>query len=658
MSSINLILIAVTALFLSGFASLFFSRRSNIGQIVTVIIFVAGSVSGIAGTVLSYFEASTPVFIINWQIPFGEFCIAVDNISTVFLLLIFIVTPLGAIYGLGYWRQKEHQDNGRKLGIFYGLLSSSMAMVVISRDAVIFLICWEIMAISAYFASTVDNHDKEVRSAGWIYLISTHIGTLFLFAMFALLKKSTGSFSITGAEKPILFSSAIFIMSIIGFGFKAGIVPLHIWLPGAHSGAPSHISAVMSGVMLKMGIYGIIRVTNIISTKELWQGATLLVIGIITGLTGIIYALSQRDIKRLLAYSSIENIGIIISGIGLSLIGRSLGRYELIVLGMSGAFLHIINHGFFKSLMFFGAGGIIHTAQTRDMEKMGGLLKKMPFLGILFILGAVSICALPPLNGFISEFFIYIGFFKSITESNGTVFIVGGIGAVSLAMIGAIAVATFIKILSTVFLGSPRTEQIANAKDHTKRSMIFPMLLLMIFCFIISLYPSSVVYILDKALNCWLTGENSIPSLTSLVPLSRISSVGIIVLISAIFLYIVIKLKTHFGKSKKGVTWDCGYAKPDSRMQYTGNSFSQNLVHQFRFILLPKSTQVKITKLFPKKTLFTTSVFDLLLNRVIIPFFSLCEKYLPWVRVFQQGQIQAYVLYILLAVILLFIFIR
>ncbi len=657
-NSINLILLAIIMIFLSGFVSLFFSKRSNVGQIITVIIFILGSLTGLFGTILSYLEIDTSMLIIKWQIPFGEFSIAVDNISSIFLLLIFIVTPLGSIYGLGYWRQKEHSDNGKKLSIFYGILSSSMAMLVISRDAILFLICWEIMAISAYFAATVENHDKEVRSAGWIYLISTHIGTLCLFAMFTLLNIANGSFAMNVINKPVLFSSAIFILALIGFGFKAGIVPLHIWLPGAHSGAPSHVSAVMSGVMLKMGIYGIIRILTIISAKELWQGITILIIGLITGLTGIIYALSQRDIKRLLAYSSIENIGIIISGIGLSIIGKSLERIDLTILGLAGAFLHIFNHGFFKPLMFFGAGSIIHTTHTRDMERMGGLLKKMPLVGTLFILGSIAICALPPLNGFISEILIYTGFFKAITESKEIVAIIGGIGAVSLAMIGAIALASFVKILSTVFLGSPRTEDLSNIKDHTKKSMLFSMIILIILCFVISLYPLSFVYIIDKALKLWYNSETILTSLKSFVSLDWIAFLGIVVLIASILLYIIIKLKIYLSESKKSFTWDCGYAKPNSRMQYTGNSFSQNLVNQFRFILLPKVSDVRITKLFPKKTIFTMNVYDVLLNRIITPFFLLCEKYFPWVRILQQGLIQVYVLYIFLIVIILFIFIR
>ena len=370
---------------------------------------------GLCGVVMSLMSATVPTLRLPWFLPWGQFSVTIDSISILFLVPVFVVPAMGSIYGLGYWKQSEHPSNGHQLGLFYGLLAGSMAVVCIARDAALFLIAWEVMAIAAYFAATVDDDNPEVCRAGWVYLVATHVGTLCLIAMFALWRHATGSFALEAVEGMSAgYAGTIFVLALIGFGFKAGFIPLHVWLPGAHANAPSHVSAVMSGVMLKMGIYGIFRMTSLLPSTGWWWGGALLAIGAVTGIAGIAFAIGQNDLKRLLAYSSIENIGIITIGLGLAMFGRSHNRVDLVMLGVGGAMLHMWNHALFKSLLFFNAGAIIHAAHTRDMDQLGGLAKRMPRVMLLFAVGAVSICALPPLNGFVSEWLLYVGLFRTL----------------------------------------------------------------------------------------------------------------------------------------------------------------------------------------------------------------------------------------------------
>src|SRR5262249_9358993 len=339
------------------------------------------------------------------------------GLSAIFLVPVFLISLLGNVYGLDYWKQTAHPENGRKLRLFYGLLTAGMALLVIARNSILFLFGWEIMALSAFFLVTTEDNDTEVRAAGWVYLVATHVATLCLFALFALLRMAGGSFALTplaeGSVTPAL-ATAIFVLALVGFGLKAGIMPLHIWLPGAHAAAPSHVSAIMSGVLIKMGIYGLVRVTSLLPTPPLEWGTTVLVLGAVSGVLGVAFAIGQHDLKRLLAYHSIENIGIIAMGLGLAMIGRTLSRPDWVLLGLAGVLLHVWNPALFKALLFLSAGSVIHATHSREIDRLGGLAKTMPWTALSFLVGAMAICGLPPLNGFVSEFLIYLGMFGTL----------------------------------------------------------------------------------------------------------------------------------------------------------------------------------------------------------------------------------------------------
>ena len=383
-----------------------------------------------------------------------------------------------------------HPENGRKLRFFYGTLTAGMALVVIARNGVLFLFGWEIMALSAFFLVTTEDGVREVRRSGWIYLVATHVAALCLLALFSLLRAASGSFSLEPLQANSLTpagtmypwsATAIFVCALVGFGLKAGIMPLHVWLPGAHANAPSHVSAIMSGVMIKMGIYGLVRVLGAAAAPPLAWGYTVLGLGVVSGVLGVAFAVGQHDLKRLLAYHSIENIGIIVIGLGLALIGRTLARADWIVLGLGGALLHVWNHALFKSLLFFSAGSVIHATGTREIDRLGGLAKAMPRTSLAFLVGAVAICGLPPLNGFVSELLIYLGLFGTLGIGEGSACPLAAFAAPALALIGGLAVACFVKVFGAVFLGSARTE-VARHAHESAGSMLGPMGVLMGCC--------------------------------------------------------------------------------------------------------------------------------------------------------------------------------
>ena len=431
-------------------------------------------------------------------------------------------------------------------------------------------------------------------------------------------------------------------------------MPLHVWLPSAHANAPSHVSAVMSGVMLKMGVYGIIRMTALLPVPAIWWGGTLLILGTITGVAGIAFAIGQNDIKRMLAYSSIENIGIIMIGLGLALLGRSLNQPEWILLGLGGSLLHVWNHSLFKSLLFFNAGAIIHAAHTRNIDQMGGLAKRMPRVMVLFVVGAVAICALPPLNGFASEWLIYNGLFSTLGFGSEPGFPVAAIAAVPLAMIGALAVACFVKMLGTVFLGTGRCESVNHAHDPSA-SMIIPMAAMAIGCICIGLFPMIAIGGLDNAARMWASLPDQTVLLTTVAPLGWITKMNLVFIVLVGMIALALKKLIRAKVISEAGTWDCGYAQPTTRIQYTGSSFGQILVNLFAFILWPKTHWPAIRGFFPRAAHFKIIVPDTVLDRLVLPLFNTAGRYLPSLRVLQQGQTHFYVLYILIIVIILLI---
>ncbi len=640
-----IILIALIIAVISGIIGLIFNKKSNTGNIISAVLMCISGIIGLYASLSGFFQPSIAITTSIWK-SIGIIVIGIDKLSSFFLVLIFLIGTMGSLYGISYWKQSEHPENAHYLRLFWGFIVSGMSLLVIARDAFSFLLGWEIMALSAFFLISTENKKEECKKNALLYLISTHICTLSIFGLFIFWKSVTGSFllfPLKDEQISQLANNILFFIAFFSFGLKAGIIPFHFWLPDAHANAPSHVSAILSGVMIKMGIYGILRITLLLQTPPAIWGITVLFFGLVSGLLGVVFAIAQHDIKKLLAYHSIENIGIILMGFGIALLGKTLNKPEWFALGMAGCLLHIWNHGIFKPLLFFGAGSILHSTGTRDIESLGGLAKRMPATAFLFFIGSVAISGLPPLNGFISEFFIYNGFLKIITANISYLGIIV-ISVAILAIIGALATACFVKVNSIVFLGMPRNQKYSNSHE-SPIIMIIPMLILGLLCFVIGVFPLIITPIIDS-----IIGK---PFLTDILPFKILSLISIILIgfILLITLFYLLKIK----KAKKSVTWDCGYAKPDSRMQYSASSFAEGITKTFDWALKGHEIKPKINTFFPTKTDYKSHVNELVLDRLILPLYKKIKKIFSFFNRFQQGMIQYYVLYIVIFVAILLI---
>jgi hydrogenase-4 component B len=642
----SLIVLAIALTAASGLISFAFPRESAHGQRVSTLFVVLGSLSGLAGAGMGLFGQASESLIFPWP-AVGDSLVGLDPLGAFFLVPVFLIGALASIYGLGYWPQKGNRRTGRSLQFFFGLMVAGMALLVVARHALAFLFGWEGMALSGFFLINTESRRSECRRASFIYFIATHLGTLALFGMFALWHRATGSFDLTPASSGSLSSGAmtgIFLLALLGFGLKAGVMPLHFWLPGAHATAPSHVSAMFSGVMLKMGIYGILRVLWLVPDQPASWGALILALGAVSGLLGVVFAIAQHDMKKLLAYHSVENIGIILMGLGVAMLGRASGHQELFVLGMAGCLLHVWNHSLFKSLLFFGAGSAVHATGTRRIDRLGGLGKAMPWTSAFFLVGAVAICGLPPLNGFVSELFIYLGLFRGLA-GGGAGYSIAAIVAPCLALVGALAIACFVKVCGVSFLGIARSPEAERAKE-SPRSMLIPMAALVVACAFIGLAPFLLVPVLDSVLASW--GPAS-PSLGSVTSLGFVSMASVATVLIAGILALILAAKP----ARRTITWDCGYARPTSRMQYTASSFARGIVAMFGWVLRPREEIGRLPGHFPEAAEMEGEVDEAVLDRAITPFFRMVERLSRWFHRFQAGIVQQYVLYIFIALALL-----
>lgn len=654
-----IIVIASAALFvLSGLAALFLNRFPKLSNYVGSTGAVIASLCGIASLIYIFANNSYADFSIPWQAPFASFSLAIDPLSLLFLFPIYVLALLAAMYGAGYLSHYYGVKNIGNSWLLFNILITSMIFVVTARNSLLFLFSWEIMTLSSFFLVLFEGEKEESHKAAFLYLVLAHIGTFFLLIMFILIGNISGSFDFDKVRiiSSGIIPSVIFILAVIGFGAKAGFIPIHIWLPEAHPAAPSHVSAIMSGVMIKTGIYGIIRILTFLGTPPLWYGYLIIAIGIVSGILGVLFAMAQHDIKRLLAYHSIENIGIIAMGIGLGVLGMGLNNPILASLGFAGGLLHVINHAFFKGLLFLGSGAIWRETGTREIDVLGGLIKKMPVTAFCFLIGAVAISGLPPLNGFISEFLVYFASFKSIFGDRATVF-VSLASIASLALIGSLAAACFSKAFGIIFLGEPRGAHSAKAREPGIL-MLAPMVILAALCVLIGLSGPYIVGIFGKA----ISDVTKIPMdliNTSLAvtigPLSHIVAVVLILYLGILLLALFRSALLKKRDVKKVVTWDCGYDSPGPSMQYTASSFIQPIVDFFRGVLLTHKTPPNINKYFPGEAAFKTETSDVFKDKIFSPALYIARRIARGFTFFQQGRLQFYVLYILFTLVILLI---
>ena len=593
----------------------------------------------------------------NWSVPGGSFSFGLDALSAFFCLPVILIAPLAMIYGGAYFAHET-----RVLGkhwLFYNILCASMLLVISARNGLAFLLVWELMALSSFFLVIWEDDQAEVRRAAWIYLIATHIGTVALLIFFAVLGSLSGSldFSVmSGSHSRGITTVVLFMLAVFGFGAKAGFIPLHVWLPEAHPAAPSHVSALMSGVMIKTGIYGILRALILIGEPAAYMGWILVVIGIISGIGGVLYALAQHDLKRLLAYHSVENIGIIILGLGSGVLGIVWKQPALALLGFGGGLLHVLNHAIFKSLLFFGAGSVVHGSGTRNIEALGGLFKTARVTGICFLIGAAAISGLPPFNGFISEFYIYFGGISSISSGAPGPVILAALLMASLALIGGLALACFAKAFGIVFLGESRTEQAARAVESSFQMRI-PMLILSFLCILIGMLAPLTVYLINPAVKLLTGSEMSL--VAPVGGLVRTLAIVALTLSLFIFLFTLGYLVRHrLRKARPDTTagtWDCGYAAPTARMQYTASSFASPITSLLASELGTRIKGKEVSGYFPESASYHSETPDIATEKFFEPLFRLVDRLVSPIRRVQHGNLNGYLLYIALVLVLLLV---
>ncbi len=650
-TSLELVAIASALVAFSGLPGLLVPAGTRAAQRVATWFHVLGCVLGVSAAALALAgNAATAKF--DWPLPGGGLTFALDRLSAFFLVPVFVVSGLGSVYGEGYWAEAHHPKNGRKLRFFYGLATAGLALVMVAGDAWSFLVGWEIVSLAAFFLVTTDQDDAAALRAGWIYFVSAHAGTLILFAMFALLRDATGGWLLAPSaalgSSPLL--TPILLLALAGFGLKAGVIPLHVWIPGAHAGAPSHVSALLSGVVLKMGIYGLVRVLSMLPSYPTWLGLALVALGVTSGVLGVVMALAQHDLKRLLAYHSIENIGIILIGLGVGALGMAQHRLDWAALGFAGGLLHVWNHAAFKALLFHAAGAVIHATGTREIDALGGLFRRMRFTGAAFLVGAVAICGLPPLNGFVSEWLISLASFRALTGASGGAPMLGAaVAAPALALIGALAVACFVKAFSAVFLGTPRGPHATREVADASLSMRFSMGALALCCTVIGLWPNGATAVSRRAAEALLGAQGGATPSAGLDALSGMP-LFLFGLIAAVGVAGMVLMRP----TALATTWDCGYASGSGRIQYTASSFAEMLVRLFRWAVLPDEHRPRLNGPFPAAgSRFESHAPDPVFDRALLPLFARGRSLLGLLHVIQAGRIQTYLLYIAVTLVVL-----
>ena len=592
----------------------------------------------------------------------GDVLIRVDELSAWFILIINFTCVTGVFYGSGYLKAYDNSSKKLRLHwILFVLFQLSMVWVCMLHHGLAFLIAWEIMSLSSMMLVIFDANNPKTIKAGINYLVQMHISVVFLTIGFIWIYFQTGSFSFDAFSTYFGSNNNIwlFLVFFVGFGLKAGFIPLHSWLPHAHPAAPSHISGVMSGVIVKLGIYGIFRIASYLRSDYLVLGEIIVTISILTGLYGILNAAMHRDFKKMLAYCTIENIGIIGIGIGIGLIGLGNNVPILYFLGFGGALLHVLNHSLFKSLLFYSAGSVYQQTHTRDMEKLGGLIKSMPRTAVLFLIGAIAIGGMPPFNGFISEFLIYSGLIEGIKLQSMSEIILMVLTLAGMSIIGGLSILTFTKTFGTIFLGTQR-QPLPHKPHEVSSLMLIPQYVIISVMLSVAIFPQLYLQVIGNL----LSGFNRsfvIPQpieFANYISIMQSISMYSLLFIGIILTFWGIRAVMLVGKSQViGATWGCGYTAPTSKIQYTAKSFSKSLSKTFNFIVIERKQyeELKAGEIFPKDKKYSShyhDFFDLHVIRVISNQLIYAANYFKFI---QNGRIQSYVLYGIVFILSIFI---
>lgn len=625
---------SIFSLFLSGISSL-------ISSWLAILAFFENKQAGFFGIKDAYFSV--------------YYCI--DSLAAFFIILINTIVLIASIFGIGY--MKKHSDNS-KLNLHYfafSILHISMLLICIIQSFVPFLIFWELMAISCFLLILFDTKNKEVLRSAIHFLVQMHICMIILLVAMLWIIGSTGVTTFDALK--IYFSThnnlGMFMLFFIGFGIKAGFVPLHSWLPKADSSAPDHVAAVMSGVAIKLGLYGILRTLSFVQSEKYEIGVFLIIISLITGLYGIFNAIVQKDMKKSLAYSSIENIGIIGLGIGIGFLGIAVDNFTLGFLGLAGAILHILNHAMFKALLFLGTGNIFNQTETTNMQVLGGVIKKSPITSVTFLIGALAICGLPPFNGFISEFLIYDGIISEFNKGNVSIDVLLLVSLFSISLIGGLAIFNFTRIYGIVYLGNARSTNCEKIQE-VHPIMYCSQFIIISIILTISFFSSFYLKFISTIIATYMPHYHTIP-FAALAPQNEVVVVLLVLISSVIVMFFIRKFVVQSNGESYSSTWGCGYVGETHKMQYTASSFSESF-EKLAVISLLKKTNFKNlekTDVFPISRTYAQTNEDIIEEKIIDPPITFIQKKLKNFAIFKSGNTQTYVWYAFLFILALFI---
>ncbi|MEX2147429.1 MAG: hydrogenase 4 subunit B [Candidatus Rokuibacteriota bacterium] len=660
-----LLLLVTVAVYAAGAgAALVLGGRA--GRAVVAACAVAGAASGMVLGARCLWGGVTPAFSASF-LPLADLALRVDGLSAFFLVVIGLVGAAAAVYGFGYSAAYEGRYSLRLLGAMLNVLLLSLSVQVMADNALTFLLAWEAMSLAAYLM-VLTEHDRPgtIAAARW-YLAMTHVGFAALVAMFLLMSAGdlTTSFSaMRGASLTPGVRDAAFALALLGFGTKAGLVPLHVWLPMAHPVAPSHVSALMSGVVIKMGVYGVVRVVvDLLGGGPAWWGGLVLGLGTVSALLGVLYALMEHDLKRLLAFHSVENIGIIFIGIGAGLMFHSFGLPTLSALGLVGGLYHTINHACFKALLFFGAGSVLHAVGTRNMELMGGLITRMPRTAFFFLIGACAIAGLPPLNGFVSEWLVFQALLGGAAIPEPEVALIMPIAVAMLALTSGLAAACFVKAFGISFLAIPRSRQAEHAHEVAP-SMQLGMAVLALPCIVLGLAPSFFVRLFGAAVPG--AGRPAAELTFTLgLPLRVPGTVGEMsppllalgLAFGVLLILLGFRLAGIDRRPRVGDTWGCGRIGQTPRMEYTATAFAEPLRRVFAELYRPtKDLSIDFhpaSKYFVQSIEYRSEIHPWFERVLYDPLVSLCQHLGAWARRLQGGSVHLYLMYMALALLVL-----
>ncbi len=662
-SALSLIVAAIVAWL--AIAALGIARPRNLVYVGRVL-FSAGAAVGIALAIVAFVAIGDlpQSTVLPLGLPDLPFHLRLDSLSAFFLVLLGAVGAGISVYSVGYFRSSEGTAPGL-MCLQYHVFLAAMALVLLADDAYLFMVAWETMALASFFLVTTEHRIPEIRRAGFLYLLVAHIGAIGILLCFGVLQGGNGDYTFGNMRSVVLggtWPTIAFFLALFGFGAKAGLLPLHIWLPEAHPAAPSPVSALMSGVMLKTAIYGMLRITfDLLNGQLWWWGVIALALGLATALFGVIFAAVQIDMKRLLAYSSIENIGLIVAGIGLTILFKAYGKTLFAAITLSAVLYHALNHAFFKSLLFLATGSVLHATRERSLGKLGGLIHRMPWVAWLALVGTLSIAGLPPLNGFVSEWLLLQAFLFTPSLPQSFINMLVPVAAAAVVLAAALGAYVMVKFYGVIFLGRPREPNLAYAHDAGIFERI-GMSWLALGCVVLGLFPVHVIAVLDR-INAMLIGStvgHQGAHWWLLAPInpdrsSYSPAILLVVIVAVVVLTIYVVRRAYHGRLRRGPAWDCGYPLQTPRMQDTAEGFGQPIRQVFEpFFRLERTLPTP----FDEKPVYKVTAEDHLWYWLYLPVARGAEFVARLVGRIQQGRIAAYLMYSFITLLALLFFVR